>query len=293
MRVAVVGLGGVGGYIAGYFAKAGIDVVGFARGEHLDAIQKNSLEIVEDTQSFNVKLQAQTLQEAEGTFDVVLFCVKSYDLEKSYKEIAPHTTQNTILLSFSNGVNSAEILQQLSQGIVLQGAVYILSHIQKVGVIRKKGKVFAAVFGGENQEAIQTVASLFEKANLRYKTPSNIKEALWKKYIFIGAFATLTSYFDKSIFNVYKNHNKEAQQILQEIALIAQKEGVNIDSEIEKALQTASSLPQDSSTSMHLDFQKKKKTELETLSGYIVKKAKEHNVEVPLMQKCYEALLKK
>jgi len=293
MRVAVVGLGGVGGYIAGYFAKAGIDVVGFARGEHLDAIEKNGLEIVEDTQSFNVKLQAQTLQEAKGTFDVVLFCVKSYDLAQSYKAIAPHTTQNTILLSFSNGVNSAEVLKQLSQSIVLQGAIYILSHIQKAGVIRKKGKVFAAVFGGENQDAVQKVASLFEQANLRYKTPQNIDEALWKKYIFIATFATLTSYYDKPIFSIYKEHFNEAKQLLEEIALVAKQKGLDIEDEIEKSLKTASNLPEKSSTSMHLDFQNNKKTELETLSGYIVQEAQKHNVEVPLMQKLYKELLKK
>jgi len=281
MKIAVIGLGGVGGYLAASFAKAGLDVMGFARGKHLQAIKKHGIKIVEDSDAWSLPLKAEELNAAEGSFDVVLFCVKSYDLENSYREIAPHIDAKSILLSFSNGVNNGDILRKLSNAVVLDSCVYILSHLEKAGVIRKKGKVFAAVFGGD-EEATQKVATLFEKANLRYKTPQNIKEALYKKYIFIAAFATLTSYYNKSIGYIHEHHYDEAKELLQEIAAFAkEKEGIDIDDEVQKALDTASKVPYNSSTSMSLDFQNGKKTELENLSGYVKK---------PLMQKFYKEL---
>ena len=286
MKIAVVGLGGVGGYLAACFAKAGLDVTGFARGAHLEAIQKNSITVHEDTKQWNTPLKAKELREAEGVFDIVLFCVKSYDLADSYKQIAHCVREQTILISFSNGVNNGDVLRELSHARVLDGVVYILSHIEKPGVIRKKGKVFAAVFGGDAQ-ATETLASVFKEAELRYKIPEDIKTALWKKYIFISAFATLTSYYDKPIAAVYKEHKQEAEELLREIAAVAKEQGVNIDNEVQKALDTASKLPEDASTSMHLDFQNAKQVELESLSGFVAHADKE---KAPLMNKMYAAL---
>jgi 2-dehydropantoate 2-reductase len=281
MKIAVIGLGGVGGYLAASFAREGLDVVGFARGEHLKEIQKSGIKIVEDNEEWSAALKAEELNAAKGRFDVVVFCVKSYDLEASYNQIVSHIDESSILMSFSNGVNNGDLLRSLSNAVVLDSCVYILSHIEKAGVIRKKGKVFAAVFGGD-EKVTQKVAEIFEKAKLRYKTPENIKEALYKKYIFIAAFATLTSYYDKSIGYIYEHHYDEAKELLEEIAAFAkEKEGIDISAEVQKALDTASKVPYDSSTSMHLDFQNGKKTEIENLSGYVKK---------PLMQKFYKEL---
>ena len=287
MRVAVVGLGGVGGYIAANFARAGIDVVGFARGAHLEAIREHGLEIIEDESCWRVKIDTRGEEELdgyfEGAFDVVLFCVKSYDLEDSYEHIRSHIDEKTILISFSNGVNNGDVLRGLTQSRVLDGCVYILSHIESAGAIRKKGKVFSAVFGGES-EATTALASLFEKAELRYKMPEDIQSALWKKYLFISAFATLTSYYDKSIAYICEHHYKEAKELLEEISTFAKSKGIDIADEVQKALLAASKLPSDAMTSMHLDFQKGKRVELESLSGY---------VQTPLMQRLYLELKKR
>lgn len=284
MRVAVVGLGGVGGYIATYLVKAGVDVVGFARGAHLDAIKSDALVLIEDSEHFRVKIDARSLQTLEKStqehFDLILFCVKSYDLEDAYLKIAPYTDDTTVLLSFSNGVSNGDLLRSLSRSRVLDGCVYVLSHIESAGVIRKKGDVFAAVFGGE-AGATSEVASLFEHSGVRYKTPQNIKEALWKKYLFISTFATLTSYYNKSIREIYEAHFDEAKTLLEEIAAFAKGEGVDLDEEVQKALQTASKLPKDATTSMHKDFTLQKQVELESLSGY---------VKTPLMQRLYKEL---
>jgi len=292
MRIAVVGLGGVGGYLASMLSKTSHEVVGFARGEHLQAVQEGGVKIVEENQTWSARIDARELHDADGYFDIVLFCVKSYDLENSYKQISSFVDKKSVILSFSNGVSNAKTLQMLSDSTVLDACIYILSHIENSGVIRKKGEVFAAVFGGEEM-ATQKLKELFDEASLRNKTPHDIQSALWKKYIFISAFATLTSYYDKSIGYVYENHYTEAKALLEEIALVAKTNGIDIEEEIEKSLVTARKVPYDSSTSMHLDFTKHKKTELEALSGYIVKEAQKIGVNVPQMEKMYNKLLYK
>jgi len=280
MRIAVVGLGGVGAYICAMLSKTQNDVVGFARGEHLKQIQENGLEIVEDENTWNTQIDARDLENAEGYFDVVLFCVKSYDLEDAYKKMVLHVDSETILLSFSNGVGNGDVLRTLSSSKVLNACVYIISHVEKFGTIRKKGKVFAAVFGSLHVES-EKLAKIFESAGLRCKTPENIQEAIWKKYMFISAFATACSYYENTIGYVYEHHKEEVTTLLNEIAEVAHEKGIEIADEVAKALATASKIPYDSSPSMYLDFKNKKRVELESLSGYI---------KTPLMQKMYEEL---
>ena len=293
MRVAVIGLGGVGGYIAANFAKSGIDVIGFARGEHLKAIQTQGIKIVEDEKCWETDLDARALDDLdgyfEGSFDAVIFCVKSYDLVESYEHIKSHIDEKTILISFSNGVSNGDRLRELASSTVLDGCVYILSHIESPGAIRKKGKVFAAVFGGE-KKATSTLASLFEKAELRFKTPDDIERAIWKKYIFIASFATLTSYYDESIGYIHEHKRDEAKELLTEISNVAKDKGIDVEAEIAKALITASKVPYDSYTSMYLDFKNEKRVELDSLSGYI---ANYEGIKTPLMKKMYEELLKR
>jgi len=282
MRVAVVGLGGVGGYIAANFAKAGIDVVGFARGAHKNAIEEHGLKIIEDDSTYTVNLPLNDISKA---FDVVLFCTKSYDLLESVAMLGKSITPKTVVMSLANGVDNHLRLQNATNAKVTPGCIYILSHIQKPGVVRKKGKVFAVVF-----EASPTLATLFSKARLRFKESEDITKELWKKYIFIAAFAMLTSYYDQSIYAVVQNHYEETKQLLEEIATVAKHYGIDLSKEIEKSLQTAQNLPHDATTSMHTDFQNKKQTELESLSGYLVQSAKEFGIELPLIEKIYKEL---
>ena len=287
MRVCVVGLGGVGGYIAANFAKSGIDVTGVARGAHLKAIKERGIEIVEDEKRWSVELNVCSLDELEGLFDVVLFCTKSYDLAGSAEAMRKHICKESVIVSFANGVNNGDILREHLDAKVLDGCIYILSHIESPGVIRKKGKVFAAVFGGDGSKEL---AQLLEESDLRYKISLDIQKDIWKKYIFIAAFANLTSYYDQSIYEVTRDHEKETHAVLEEIAAVAKAKGIDIDKEVQKSLQTALSLPRDASTSMHLDFQNKKQTELEALSGYLVKEAREVGVELPYITKIYKEL---
>jgi 2-dehydropantoate 2-reductase len=282
MRIAIIGLGGVGGYLAAVLSKAGLDVTGFARGEHLREIQNQGIKIVEDDKEWQADFEAKELREAEGVFDIVMFCVKSYDLVQSYYEIEPCESENTLLIPFANGVNNGELLREIAKGEVVDGAVYILSAIEKAGVIRKKGIIFSVIFPKENTKILKEV---FEASGLRYKVVDDITTALWKKYIFIAAFATLTTYYDTTIGDIYENHYQEAKKLLEEIATFAQEnKNIDIFEDVQKALQTAQSLPYNSSTSMHLDFKNGKKTELKNLSGYVQK---------PFMQKLYNELKKR
>lgn len=291
MRICVFGAGGVGGYIGANLCGHGNHITLVARGKHLDAIRAHGLSVKEDTRKYTVSPDAVVSQSGlNGIYDLVILAVKSYDMEGAIDALRPHVSPDTILLPLANGVEHFDILSRRLEAKTLKGCCYILSHIASPGVIRKKGKVFAAVFGAQSA-AVSTVAAIFEKAGLRYKTPEAIDAAVWKKFLFISAFATLTSYYDMGIREVCTTHRDETEALLEEIAAVAEAKGVAIGDEIPKALATAEGLPDGASTSMHLDFKAHKPTELEALSGYIVCEGKRLGVPSPHMQRLYAGLL--
>lgn len=295
MRIVVAGIGGVGGYIGAHLCKLDEEVTFLARGSHAVAINAHGLKVKEDDGEFTAWADnVMTTESLEGTIDLLLLCVKSYDIETVLRELSDNITASTIIVPFANGVEHKEKIDGLVEAKVLQGAVYILAHKEADGVIVKKGKTFAALFGdAEYVKETAVVSACFEKAGLRHKTPENIEEGVWKKYLFISAFAALTSYFDTTMRTVYEQHKNWAETLLKEIADVAEAKGIHIQNEVEKALKTASSLPEDASSSMHLDFQKGNRTELETLCGYVVREGKRLRLPTPMMAKIYGVLKKR
>ena len=300
MRIAVVGIGGVGGYMGAKLCtligtqKKKYEVIFIARGEHAKAVKTNGLRVIEDDGEFTAIPSAVcTAQEADGTFDLILVCVKSYDIKEALLPLTKNIRTDTVLMPFANGVNNAETIANIIDAKVINGCVYILSHVQEPGVIRKQGSVFAAVFGDPELFGESLfIEYMFKDAGLRTKVSEDIETEVWKKYLFISAFASLTSFYESSIKKVYDQHYEETKEVLQEIASVARAKGIPLENEIEKALKTASSLPEDASTSMRLDFQQHRKTELDTLTGYIIDEAKKLHIDVPLMQSIYADLKK-
>ncbi len=295
MRIVVAGLGGVGGYIGAHLCKLEDEVIFLARGEHAKHIKEIGLLVKEDDHEWVAHPNSVTKAEGlEGKIELLFLCVKSYDIEAVLADLKKNITHETIIVPFANGVEHKARIDALVEAKVLHGAVYILAHKEGTGVVVKKGKVFAALFGApEYPEESALVASLFEQVGLRHKTPQNIEEAIWKKYLFISAFGALTSYFDTTMRNVYELHKNWAESLLQEIADVAEAKGIDIQDEVPKALKTASSLPEDASSSMHLDFQNNKRTEVETLCGYVVREGKSLRLPTPMMAKVYGVLKQK
>ena len=90
MRIAVVGAGGVGGGFGAALAKAGADVTFIARGAHLAAMKSHGLKVEGGRgETHVVPTQATDDPNSIGAVDVVLFCVKLWDVESAGEAIKP------------------------------------------------------------------------------------------------------------------------------------------------------------------------------------------------------------
>ena len=111
MRIAVVGAGGVGGGFGAALAKAGADVVFIARGAHLAAMQREGLKVQGGRGETHVVPTQATDNPAEiGKVDIVLFCVKLWDVESAGQHIKPLIGPDTAVIPLQNGIDAAERL---------------------------------------------------------------------------------------------------------------------------------------------------------------------------------------
>ena len=90
MRIAIVGAGGIGAPLGASLARAGQDVVFVARGAHLAAMRANGLRVEGDRGESAIRpVRASDDPAALGPVDLVLFCVKLWDVETTAAHIRP------------------------------------------------------------------------------------------------------------------------------------------------------------------------------------------------------------
>src|ERR687897_1682524 len=140
MRIAVYGAGGVGGYLGGRLAQAGVDVHFIARGAHLRALRLNGLQVRSVKGDFALRVPATDDPAEIGPCDYVLFCVKAFDTEPAAVGLGPLMSDNTAVVSLQNGVDNEEKLARaVGVGHVMGGAAFIFAGIAEPGVIVHTG----------------------------------------------------------------------------------------------------------------------------------------------------------
>ena len=132
MKIAIYGAGGVGGYFGGRLAQAGGDVHLIARGDHLDAIQRDGLRVKSVHGDFDVDVPATDDPGEIGVCDYVLFTVKSFDTEDAAGELHSLLDDDTAVISLQNGLDNEEKLAaEIGREHVMGGVAYIFWSAQR------------------------------------------------------------------------------------------------------------------------------------------------------------------
>jgi 2-dehydropantoate 2-reductase len=104
MKIAVVGLGAVGGLIAGRLARAGFAVSGVARGATLDAVRREGLQVRIDGTAWQAPIAVSADPRALGPQDLVVLALKGPALIDVAPGLAPLIAERTTVLPAMNGV---------------------------------------------------------------------------------------------------------------------------------------------------------------------------------------------
>src|ERR1700754_2011958 len=198
MRIAVVGAGGVGGGFGAALAKAGGDVNFIARGAHVAPIKKEGLKIKSrGGDTHRVPTQATDDPATIGKVDIVLFCVKLWDVESAGAHIKPLVGPGTAVIPLQNGIDAPDrLIPILGREAVMGGVAQISASIVRPRVIVQVGTFMRMIFGeldGRISKRGQDLLALCQKASFDVTLSEQIVTDLWMKFILLATNASVTA----------------------------------------------------------------------------------------------------
>lgn len=302
LRIAIVGLGGVGGYLGAmlanqYTGKSDIEIYFVARGETLRVVSKNGLTLKSTKGEIVVKPDGVSDNpSALPMMDYVIYCTKSYDIRTAAANLKGFLKAGTVIVPFMNGVDGTEILREMYPAqVVMDGCVYIVGFIESPGVVIETGGLDRYCFGSDKLPEEQQVLleQIFKDANVDGVFDRDIVRTVWEKFSYISPIASITSYLDKTCGAIAESESDLAllDRLFSEFEAVALKKGIQMREGImSKNLHIMKKYPYDTTTSMQRDFRAHRNTEVESLTGYIVRQGGLLGVDTPEYTRIYEAL---
>lgn len=299
MKIAVMGAGGVGGYYGGKLAAAGADVTFIARGAHLDAIRQNGLRLTGPAGDIAVQPTQATDDPASiGPVDVVLFCVKLYDLQAAGEAIRPLVGDQTMVVTLQNGVEAPDLLGAIvGPDRVVPGVTYVSGTRVEPGVIRYAvGDGPAMIFGerdGASSSRVEGFQKACENAGLGVQVSPGIERVLWSKFVLFACNAGLTCLARKPVGVVYAQPHLRglASDCMHEVVAVGRAKGVFLAPDlVDSTFRQFDSWLPDVKASMLVDLEHGRPLEVEWVAGTICRLGREFDVPTPINQIIYAVL---
>jgi len=280
-------------------AKAGADVTFIARGAHLAAMKSAGLKIESPRGDTHLApTQATDDPKSVGKVDIVLFCVKLWDLESAGEHIKPLVGPGTAVIPLQNGIDAADrLIPILGRGAVMGGVAQISASIIKPGVIRQVGTFMRMIFGefdGQRSKRAQDFLALCQKAGFDATLSEQIETELWMKFIPLATNASITAATRLPIGKLRDDPDVKAIFLacITEVIDVGRAKGVALPPDaLARTLDFLGHAPPAMKASMALDLERGNRMELPWLSGKVVELGREFGVPTPTHDVLY-ALLK-
>ncbi|SFS64258.1 ketopantoate reductase family protein [Lutibacter maritimus] len=299
MNIVIYGTGGVGGYFGARLAQAGNNVTFIARGKHLATIQKNGLKLISPKGDCLIYPANVTDSIAQiNNIDLVLVCVKTWQLKDVAKKINKNINEKTVVISLLNGVENQDILiSEINKKHIIGGLCKVISKVKDFGVIHHISYEPTIIFGELNHEKSQRaikIEQVLKNAGINTILSDDIQKEIWTKFLYIttvSAIGALTrTYVDEMVAlpEIKKIMYKTAEEIL----AIANAKDININKEtIETQFKIIENQPPKTTSSLQRDIMDGKPSELESQNGTIVRLGKELGIPTPTNDFIYFCLL--
>ena len=291
MKICILGSGALGSSIGGVLSEGGLEVyLVDPWAEHINAMNKQGLKLGDGSTERIVKVRAATDCQGIGQADLILVLVKSYHTKEAIKNAGPIIGDQTVVLSFQNGLGNEETLAEVvGKERVIGGRTFA------GGVLLTPGHVIAGCKGkqtyigeldGSLTARVNDIAGQFNQAGLETIVSTNIMGIMWDKLLInvaTGALSGITRLAYGGLYQVKEVMDCAVEAVSEAIA-IAQAMGVELTITDPKAiwLKAAKNLSLDFKASMLQDIEKGSRTEIDFINGSVVRLGEKHGIPTPV-----------
>ncbi|MDD2217011.1 MAG: 2-dehydropantoate 2-reductase [Eubacteriales bacterium] len=294
MKIAIVGIGGIGGFVGGALAKEYPDETYFiVRGDKKKAILENGMTVKSVLLGeFNAMPAIATDKPGEiGVVDVIFLANKGHVLADVCKQITPMIGPNTVIIPLLNGVMLSEIMEPLLPPcIIADGTIYIFSALTSPGVVEQTAGSCKIVFGLKDRSRppiLDEIAERLNKIGILCSISDNIAVDSWHKYVMMCGNSVVFCHYDAPAGGAQEQPDCEEvnRAVTAELVAVAKARGVTLpDDTADERLDDFMSLPPQTMSSLFRDLstgKPAKETELFHIIGRMVDLAAEEGIDIP------------
>jgi 2-dehydropantoate 2-reductase len=311
VRIVIAGAGAIGGYIGARLARAGADVVLFARGPHLRAMQTRGLTVISPDGDFEVKPTVSGDLSAIGTADVVFLGVKAHSLTTLAPSLRQLYGPDTVVVSTQNGIPwwyfqgyGGELeglhLERVDPGGVIAAAVeprrvigslaYFSTDIAEPGVIHhtEGNRISFGEPDGSRSDRCRKLAEALIAAGFRCPITTRFRHEIWVKLLGNVAFNPVSALTRATLEDMVR-HPDAAQlvrEIMGEAEAVAARLGIELPISIDQRMAGAGKVGAHK-TSMLQDLEAGRPMELEAIVGAVVELGERLGVPMPSTRAVY------
>ncbi len=295
-KIAVVGAGAVGGYFGGLLARAGAPVVMIGRPAFVEAVKKSGLFL--DTLQFQESVRVEAFAELSAVrgAEFVLFCVKTTDNAAAARALAPLLAPGALVLSLQNGVDNVEQIRTAAAIDALPTVVYVAASVPEPGRVKHVGRGDLVV--GPRNDKTERVVALFSRASIPCRISENIEGELWTKLVWNCALNAVSALGHAKYGQITSSPDawKVVESAVYEVLAVARAAGIHPpgledpQAALAGALKIATAMSE-ALSSTGQDLNRGKRTEIDSLNGYISRRGAELGVPTPVNQALF-ALVK-
>lgn len=278
---AVLGPGGVGGFLAGALARSGEDVTIVATESTAAAIAQRGVH-VQSVVLGDFTARPRTTAELDRPVDVLFLTSKATSLQAALSRI--HSDAATVV-PLLNGRDHMELLRsRLGSGRVAAGVIRIESDRPAPGEVVQSSPQVRVDLAADNPDIavrLPPIADTLEQAGIPARIGESEAQILWSKLVRLNALSATTTASGRAIGAI--REDPEWRPILiaciEEGAAVASADGAVIDpaatlAELEAAHPTLGS-------SMQRDVQAGRTPELDAIQGSVMRTAARHGLQCP------------
>ncbi|MGD2110120.1 MAG: 2-dehydropantoate 2-reductase, partial [Phycisphaerae bacterium] len=233
-----------------------------------------------------------------GSVDFIILGVKTWQVQDAADVMRPLLGPETAILPLQNGVEVSDQLSEvLGRKHVLGGACRIIAYKTAPNRITHVGvKPYIAVGELDNHKSarVETLVRALLDAGISGRNPPDIHVAVWNKFLFFAPVSGVGS-VTRSPLGVIRTVPPTRQLVLNamnEVRRLAAAKGVKLaDDAVEKTMAFLDGMPPEGTTSVQRDIIEGRPSELEAVSGAVVRISRDLGVDTPTHDFIYAALL--